>query len=66
MRIVIQSDVFLIETISSQWLYISFIYASWGFGVLGSCCDTSVLSTNRRKHPFYIHEIYIKPCVSVG
>ena len=25
-----------------------------------------LLSTNRRKHPFYIHEIYIKPCVSVG
>ena len=40
---------------------------SWIRGyVLGSCCDTSVLSTNRRKHPFYINEIYIKPCVSVG
>ena len=28
--------------------------------VLGLCCDTSVLSTNRRKHQFYINEIYIK------
>ena len=25
-----------------------------------------LLSTNRRKHPFYINEIYIKPRVSVG
>ena len=43
---------------------VDMLWISWI--CLGSCCDTSVLSTNRRKHPFYINEIYIKPCVSVG
>ena len=51
---------------SSQcwWMLWTCWWISWI--CVGSCCDTSVLSTNRRKHPFYINEIYIKPRVSVG
>ena len=60
------ADAWVGEILPAPSCYVfTMVLVDCGYVDMGICVgvvlDTSVLSTNRRKLPFYINEIYIKP-----